>query len=221
MDIIVPICGESTRFPGTLPKWAYEINGKTMLELSLSGLRGFNKTYIIYLKKHKHLIEHYFKDEKWIFIELPEQTKNQPETVFEGLKQINSDFFAVKDCDNYFELYNPDCNFVGYYKLNNMTVMNVKNKSYVKLNNENILEAIVEKYVFSTNFCTDIYGFFQKDTFINAYKDFVNDNIYMSHLIQCCMSKQKKIFKCVEVKNYQDWGTIEDWNRYVHNITSR
>lgn len=223
MDLIIPICGESTRYPGELPKWAYSINGKTMLEMSIEGISGYNNIYIVYLKKHKHIISSLNLDKKnWNLIQLEEQTKSQPETIYKALQLIKCESFSVKDCDNYFEIDLINNNFITYYKLNDVEYINVKNKSYIEKDINSNLKAIFEKFVMSTEFCTGMYSFLNIDEYNKSFKKLTkfHNNIYMSHIISDMLLNNIN-FKCVKVKNYIDWGTIKDWREYVNNISQR
>ena len=55
MNLIIPCAGESSRFPGTRPKWMLtQPDGQLMVVSSLSGLdlEEVSRVYLIVLQKH-------------------------------------------------------------------------------------------------------------------------------------------------------------------------
>lgn len=217
LDLIIPVCGKSTRYPGETPKWALKRNNLSMLQMAVSGLSGYSRLFVVYLKKHKEFIK-YSVPENAILVELPEYTSSQCETIYKSLSIIDSNKFVVKDCDNYFkyDLSNIDDNFVGYYKLDNMTWTNVANKSYLEIQDSDYLEKMVEKKMISRNFGVGFYGFQDRNDFCNIYTK--DKSEYISSIMDTLIHKGKRV-KCLEVKDYIDWGTIHDWNYNKNNCS--
>lgn len=222
MDVIVPICGMSTRYPGDTPKWAYKRRGTSMLQMSVAGLNGYDRLFVVHLKKHRQFISNVVP-EGAICIELPEQTNSQVDTIYQSLRYIDSKSFIVKDCDNYVELdvSNLNTDFVGYYPLSKMTWMHVSNKSYLKIQSDNNLDIMIEKEVISTNFGVGVYGIQDRKQFCELFMRYNRSNRNLENMSQIMnyINYSGKMVKCIEVKNYIDWGTIHDWNAYADYLT--
>lgn len=228
MNILLPIAGKSSRFPDLRPKWMLtNPNGNFMLVDSVLGmnLKNIEKIHIIYLKEHeekfqfiKGLIENfknYNLDEKLNFIEIESETKNQVETVRKGLTKIKEDIsFLVKDCDNSFTLNfkNLDSNFVSYCRLEEFKGNDVSSKSYIQMDDLDVITNIVEKKVISDKFCCGGYYFTSSYEFLNQ-SDIDSENLYISDIIYNMMLNGKT-FTGYSCSNYEDWGTLEAWENY-------
>ena len=93
---------------------------------------------------------------------------------------------------------------------------NLKGKSFVKINKENIVIDIIEKKIVSDLFCCGGYKFKNKREFMTAYnkiKKIVSGEIFVSHVIQQ-MINDDKIFTFTKAKNYTDVGTFDEWHNY-------
>lgn len=230
-NLIVPIAGKSSRFPNTRPKWMLT-HPKSNLFMVLESIKGinlefFDNIYFVALKEHqtKFKFEQGFKEEltdlnllnKSKIVYLKNNTKSQSETVYKAIKKENIEgFIMVKDSDNYFkcELTTTD-NQVCYYDLNNTGNINPSNKSYLKIDENNIISNIVEKQVISSTFSIGGYCFNSTSDFIDSFEKMedIEDECYISNIIFDLILKNK-IFYGNVCSNYKDWGTIEDWNKY-------
>ena len=212
--LILPICGESTRYPNQPPKWSIVHRGKTMLEHSVAGipLDFFDDVVVIILEKHLDL---YTKlNVPYKIIALPKQTANQAETVYQGItKNRIKGHIVIKDCDNYFKVQPIRDNFVAYFPLSG-DVHNAENKSYIEINVYGLITNIIEKITISNTFCCGMYGFANSDFFCKTYEQnpkyvkFISDIILYQLL-------NNQIFIPVKVKDYVDWGTLKDWQCYI------
>jgi dTDP-glucose pyrophosphorylase len=147
---------------------------------------------------------------------LPEPTQNQPHTVasaiaVHGIKgQI-----AIKDCDNFFTCQIPEGNAIAVSKLQDHTLINPSNKSYVIASQEKVVD-IVEKRIVSDTFACGMYCFDDADVFSRIFDDMYGHSrreFFISNIISF-MITEGYAFYTREVEGYIDWGTIEDWNRY-------
>ena len=225
--LILPVAGESSRFPKIRPKFLLtHPSGNTVLTEAIRGLnlKEFDKIVIIGLKEHQNKygyvdnLKEELKDSYCDveFFLLKNKTKNQPETVFKYLKEANiKGEIVIKDCDNYFELDECRGNFIGTYKLNNLKEVNAGNKSYIKFGKSGEIVNIVEKNIISNEFCCGVYGFQEASDFIKVYDRLKTlDNLYISHIIYQ-MILDGGVFFAKETKNYVDWGTLEDWQKFT------
>tara|TARA_B100001769_G_C22060831_1_gene570541 strand:+ start:135 stop:1193 length:1059 start_codon:yes stop_codon:yes gene_type:complete len=230
-SLLVPIAGKSTRFPDTKPKWmlTHPESGYFMAIESIRGLNldFFDKIYFIALKEHqnKYSFEQGFKqelthlnlDNKTEIIYLNEQTNSQSETIYKALlKKDIKGFITIKDSDNFFESTFEDTkNKVSYYNLHKTTNINPSNKSYIQLDENNIITNIVEKTIISPTFSIGGYSFNSANDFIHSFESIkdIEGECYISNIIYDMMLKDQ-IFYGQVCNNYKDWGTLEDWNNY-------
>ena len=114
--LIIPVAGNSSRFPGLRPKWLLTMpDGKLMIEASIDtlDLLQFDRIIVVCLKEH---VEKYINLESYSnalettygksfeFIILDQPTKSQSGTVYEALKRADvTKSFFIKDCDNSFK----------------------------------------------------------------------------------------------------------------------
>lgn len=227
MHLIVPIAGQSSRFPGLRPKWMLNHpNGNLMIAQSIYGLdlSNIEEIIVICLKEHedqysvKNMLFKQFQKinlaDKLRVIVI-EESQSQPHTVYQGLKLANVEGpIFIKDSDNFFT-YKPDsANSVCYACFEDLNRGNVTNKSYILQNESGRILNIVEKRVISDRFCCGGYSFADAFEFIKVYEQLQNiPNLYISHLIYQ-MILNGVTFSGKRVHNYLDWGTLEDWDAY-------
>lgn len=231
--LIIPCAGRSSRFPNMRPKWMlYYPDGKMMVEKALEGLvlEEFDRIIFTIVKEHvkeyqaEEILEDIFcfsNSEKFELCILDDFTSCQAETVYLTLidKQVTGSF-AVKDSDNFIcvdtgriDDYVVGINISTFSK----EVARLSAKSFLILNEQGIITDIIEKQIKSEYICVGMYGFGNAELFKEAYlhlKD-VSDKryeIYLSHIISYLIGTQKTVYRYVEAENYEDWGTIEDWN---------
>ena len=230
-SLIIPIAGKSSRFPNTRPKWMLT-HPKSGLFMGIESIRGinlefFDKIYFVALKKHQdeYSFEKGFKQElndlnllnKTELIYLDKETSSQSETVYKAI--IENDihgFITVKDSDNYFKCEFIDTvNKVSYYNLHKTNNINPSNKSYIKLDENNIITNIVEKSIISPTFSIGGYSFNSAKDFIDSFEEIkdLEGECYVSNIIYNMMLNDK-VFYGQPCSEYKDWGTVEDWNRY-------
>ena len=228
--LIVPACGDSTRFNGDKPKWLRtHPSGNAMIVESLRGvIHNFDTVYIAV--RYDHV-------DKWKFVgSLTKQikklslgtkvefvqmgpTSHQPQTIYHVLtaKDITG-HFVCKDTDNFFNLtipYSTVNNFVAYVDLEDIEC-DARGKSYIRDNSHNELISIVEKKIVSNKFCCGLYGFNVVD-FKRYYREATtvarNHPIYLSHIYHQMLLDDVCV-RTISATEYVDWGTQELWNKY-------
>lgn len=151
---------------------------------------------------------------------LDESTESQSETVCVAIKKLGLEgFIFVKDSDNYFRLdVESFGNQVAYFDLSNCNSIDPRSKSYVQIDSNGLLTNIVEKKVLGPFFSVGGYGFEDASEFCDAFDKTSRPGLigekYLSNVIFEMMLSGSR-FAGVEVKQYKDWGTLEDWRRYV------
>jgi hypothetical protein len=232
MNIILPVAGKSSRFPNVRPKWLLtNPNGNFMIVDSILGMeiKTIESLNLIYLKEHeekfnfkKGLLDNlkkYNLDSLVNFIELEKETQHQVETIELGLRAINKDIsFIIKDCDNSFKINvtSLDNNFVSYCNLSNLKGSDVASKSYLQLDNMGIIANIVEKKVISDKFCCGGYYFKSSNEFLE-YSNIDSSNNFVSDVV-FNMILNGKTFVGMECSDYEDWGTIIEWQKYKNTF---
>lgn len=228
--LILPAAGQSSRFPNMRPKWLLTMPcGSLMLEKAFSKLNvdDYSRVVVACLKEH---LEKYVDHERFIerikknihqdieLIVLDEPTKSQSETIAACIEfgKINGPIF-IKDCDNEFNFSSTGGNEIAVIDLNNMGLIDAKNKSYVQSNELNVVVNIIEKQVISNTFCCGGYGFACAEKFLEHFKKLsaeVSKEIYISHVIYD-MILSGEIFMSSTATEYVDWGTKNEYLAYT------
>ncbi|MBL1209497.1 hypothetical protein [Geminocystis sp. GBBB08] len=227
-NLIMPMAGKSSRFPNLRPKWMLtHPSGKFMAIEAIRGLNldDFEKIYFVCLSEQEERYQFLkgFHEEledlkllnKSQFIFLDKETRDQPETVYNAIKQGNiTGPIFIKDSDNFFRAKCQEGNFVCFANLNNCGLIKPKNKSYIIIDPNGSISNIVEKQVISPYFCVGGYGFESAQVFLAAV-DAINFDVerYISNTIFQQILKGS-LFIGQEVSDYRDWGTLEDWDRF-------
>lgn len=230
-NLIIPMGGKSSRFPGVRPKWmlTHPMTNRFMVTESVMGLNVdfFDCIYFIFLKEHEekyHFLKG-FKEElqgcglldksKFVFLTCP--TSSQSETVYEAICQEDIDgFIFIKDSDGYYDCKITDAvNQIAFFDLNDMDDINARTKSYIELDINGIVTNIVEKKVISSTFSAGGYGFESASEFCSYYEGMkdLEGECYISNVIfEMILSGSK--FIGLPTQNFKDWGTIDAWNKY-------
>ncbi len=193
-NLIIPMGGKSSRFPGMRPKWmlTHPSTGNLMCVESVQGINldFFDKIYFVILNEHEELynissaiiksmentrLSNKIIDRVNVTI-LESSTKSQSETVYEAIKKENIEgFIYIKDSDGYFRCtINSEENQVTYFDLNNIDEINARSKSYIELDSNGTIINMVEKNVISSSFCVGGYGFNTATEFCNYYNRIKN-----------------------------------------------
>lgn len=220
LNIIVPACGLSSRFPNRPLKWLLtDPTGKLMIQRALTGIAGhYNKIYfvvnsIICSDYSKSVLERIMSCyENVELVVLPYQTKSQAETVYKAITTISKEKIDgpiyIKDTDNFFNTVPTGNNEISTYSLNDADTSHI-GKSYVILDNM-VIKDIVEKKVISDTFCCGGYGFQNAFDYTAYYK---KDMMYVSDVIRAMM-KDGEVFYNNPASGYIDWGDLESWEKY-------
>jgi choline kinase len=226
MEVIVPAAGLSSRFPGMKPKYLlYDYKGRLMIENAISGHLTDNITIGI-LKEHDDEFQAsvFLHNELSLrynirIVILNERTKGPADTVYQIIKKSGmnlADSIYIKDCDSFFHHDKSEGNYVCTSNIaDHMVLKKLSSKSFVVVNNQDIITNIVEKSVVSDTFCVGGYKFDRADIFTKAF-EFISKSqseIYVSHVIQHCMMNGHTFTKKI-VTDYTDVGTAEDWFEY-------
>lgn len=229
--LIVPCAGRSSRYPGLRPKWLLtHPDGKLMIQKALAGmdLGSYEKVIFTIVAEHaekfdaKMILEELFPEPNVSIYVLDDFTKSAAETVYKTLVENKvSGAFVIKDSDNYVGFSAPSGteNYVVGLDLNTHgDVSNITGKSFLILNEQNILMDIIEKQVRSNVICLGVYAVRNVDLFLSAYEkvssqDSISGELYVSHILSYLISIENEIFQYVAADGFEDWGTLSDWQR--------
>ena len=222
MEIIVPAAGLSTRFPGMKPKYLlFDYKGELMLKNALRPFIGKYNITIGILREH----DEEFNAREYITNEIPNinvvvlngRTKGPADTVYQILIQagIKVSPILIKDCDSFFDHEITEGNYVCVSNISQHEILKkLASKSFTVANEQGIITDIVEKEVVSDTFCVGGYKFSSALLYKKAFERLTSTGeVFVSDVIGMLIG-DLQIFKEVQVTNYTDVGTAQDWFEY-------
>lgn len=232
--LILPVAGRSSRFPNMRPKWLLTMpDGKLMIEKAIEKLEisNYGDVVIVCLREHidKYLSESAlqnlirdFEHPNVRLCVLDEPTSSQSETVALSLRKANIEgAFFIKDCDNTFSAQWGGGNEIAVLNLNDVGLVDAKNKSYVSADVLGNITNIVEKQVISNLFCCGGYGFESAKKFLSHFDEIAksqsNQEIYISHVVYSMLLANEN-FKTLSASQYIDWGTLREYRHYMQSF---
>lgn len=229
--LIIPCAGKSNRFPNMKPKWMLtHPDGELMIEKALKQLNieVFDRIIITIVKAHdekyeaKLILNQLFQNNPKVEIcILNDFTVSASETVYLTINKMNvKGSFVIKDSDNCVSTSIPKkiSNFiVGYDLHKHPDVSNIPAKSFIIMNEQNIIQDIIEKKIVSNIICLGVYAFEDVELFKQGYNELIDKGIsgemFISHVISYLLSTKKHIFVNIEANGYDDWGTLVEWQK--------
>ncbi len=227
--LIIPCAGKSSRFPNMKPKYMLtHPDGKLMIEKSIENMNTdvFDRIIITIVKPHDEkyeadLIMHqvFQNNPKVEICMLDDFTSSASETIYLTLTKMHVEgAFVIKDSDNCvgvtFDSKIKNM-IVGYDLHKHPDITNIPGKSFLILNEQNIIQDIIEKQVVSNIICLGVYCFENADDFKKAYTEMLTKNIsgemYISHVVSYMLSSDEYIFTAKMATSYDDWGTLTEW----------
>ena len=232
---MIPMAGKSSRFPKGKPKWmmTHPGSGRFMAIESIVGINldFFDSIVFVCLKSHEKefgFLDGFYEELEEIglnnkskIVMLEKQTSCQSETVVRAIEQIGIEgFLFIKDSDSFYRIdVSSEANQVAYFQLEESHNINPGSKSYLQIDSNGILTNIAEKKIISSMFSVGGYGFESSADFCKVFDKISqtnneNNEIYVSHVI-FDMILSGAVFVGAKVNNYEDWGTYEDWIKYI------
>lgn len=218
-NLIVPVAADKPEDENRMPSvFVMDKDGVMLCIRAVLGLNLeiFDNIYFTILKKHVEafdidsLLKLQLKrlglnNAEILILEHP--TATQAETIMETIntKDINGSIF-IKDADCYFsaEVY-PE-NGVAVHPLENLQLVDPRNKSYVAVDDLQHVTNIIEKKIVSNLFNAGGYSFEDADTFKRAYeKYYVLGSVYLSHIIYGLLLDGES-FRPIKVADYVDFS---------------
>lgn len=234
-SLIVPCLGR--RILNGIPQYLNRHpKGRLLIERSIEGVFSevYDRVYIILLEND---IKEYHADEiiktelnKYPIelVILENMTSGPAETVYAAIQKVGiKGSIVVKDADNYLKIQCvPQGNFVVGLDLNTWErdIHNLRNKSFLILNEQGNLLDIIEKQVRSDVICLGLYGFHKAEDFIKAYRK-LNDasypisKLYISHVISYLIGYSGRVFHYISALEYENWGNERLWKDMQRDYT--
>lgn len=203
----------------SLPKPLNYINGRHLIEYIIENIPS-NEVFIIYnitLDEYnfRELLINKFKNKTIHFSTIDFLTRGAIESAFIGIQKfhLGNENILFIDNDNIHEFpnfdktydYNFICHGIDYVKTN-FSFITIKN---------NLITNIEEKVKISDNYCCGLYGFTNKDTFMDLAKEILHSNLktnnefYFSQIYKLLINKGEKIIPIL-VKKTNHLGTLEE-----------
>ena len=226
-SLIVPAAADTV--DDSLP-YVFNLNDKGVM-LCVNAIQGinievFDDIYFTILQKH---VDKFSVDEmlKLQFkrlnltnvhiVVLDQPTISQTETLYQTIKQagINGSIF-IKDADGYYDAEVKKENSIAIFPLEQMDIVNPKNKSYVSVDDMYYITNVIEKKIIGHYFNAGG-SCFEDATLLCYYYEKLREKypkVYVSHIIfQMLLDRYK--FRPTEVKNFTDWGNSKLFDYYL------
>lgn len=203
-------------------------NGKLLIERSIEGV--FTENYCriligllaedVTLYHADEIIGREIKKYPIEIVILEKMTTGPAETIYHVIKKMNiTGSVVIKDSDNYLKTEQIQYeNFVAGLDLNawEKDIHNLRNKSFLIVNEQGNLLDIIEKRVRSDVICLGLYGFKKAEDFVKAYER-LNDasypifRLYVSHVISYLIGYSGRVFHYIPSLEYENWGDERLW----------
>ena len=217
MDIILTMAGAGSRTAefSNIYKPFIEINGRTILEISLLGLpMAGNNLVVVCRERYKSKLIKTLKNIKWLsfnkvsIIALDSPTAGQAETALLGMNYLDESLpVLVTNCDTFFT--NNFIDTKGCHGLVGTFEASSPAYSYVKTSNGLIIET-AEKQVISSRATAGLYYFSDKQTYKYAYHHCSQEGEkYVAPLYNALIDKGLTI-KEFAIDTVAPLGTVEE-----------
>lgn len=225
--LIVPCLGR--RLVNGIPQYVgRHPNGKLLVERCIEGISSslYSRLLIAILREDEEryqagsIILSELKGYPAEAIYFDKMTSGPAETVYEVLTKADvTGPVIIKDSDNYLKMAEqPRGNFIAGLDLNtwNRDIHNLRNKSFLIVNEQKNILDIIEKQVRSDVICLGLYGFQRSKDFITAYEHLNNPSypitrLYVSHVISYLIGYSGQVFHYVPCTEYENWGDERLW----------
>lgn len=227
--LLIPCAGKSSRYPGVRPKWMLTApDGQLAVQKAAASVHGREDMHIVIAVRQDHdqafgavaALRRAF-GERIDIVVIEHDTNGPAETVALMIERagITGDIL-IKDADSFFAATPvPGKSFVAVSDLRACLGMSrVGAKSFVVINEQNIISAIVEKCVVSNFVSSGLYAFADAAGYLGWLAEVraihESGEIFVSHVISHAIA-QGEIFLPHDVRDFIDVGTLSDWVEYV------
>lgn len=218
-SLIVPVAGDKAEYASAMPYvFAPDKDGTMLCVKAIKGLNlnVFDSIYFVILRQHADrydidkLLDLQIKrnrlhNAKIVVLDHP--TDTQAETIAATIQKegIYGSIF-IKDADGFFSAEILPENGVAVFPLEQLDLVDPRNKSYVAVDDMQHITNIIEKRVVSNLFNAGGYCFEDVDEFIDAFNRYRHlGHVYLSHLIYALLL-EGHTFRPIKVTDYSDWN---------------
>ena len=235
MNVIIPMAGRGKRFEDagySFPKPLIDVNGKPMIQIIIENLNLTAKHIFICQGEHVqkfaiHDLMNLLKPDSEI-ISINEITQGAAETVLKAKDLINNDDeLIIANSDQWID-WNPQ-HFLSFMRKKDadggiVTFISTHPKwSYVRINDENLVEEVAEKRPISNIATVGIYYYKHGKDFVKAAEQMMTKNIrtnnefYVAPVFNEMIASGKNIhiYPIAEMKGL---GTPEDLLRFFNSL---
>ena len=227
--LLLPCVGKSSRYPGVPPKWMLTTpDGRLALQRAMASVYGAERMRRIVAVRRDHdqahgavqVVRHALGDDVEILV-IDHDTNGPAETVALMLQMAQvGGSFQVKDADSFFTPHAPPGRaFVTTVDLrHNLDLSRIGAKSFVTLDPQGRITAMVEKSVASNHISVGLYAFGDAAQYL-GWLDEVRaaapaGELFLSMVIAHALTKGAE-FHANPVSGLVDVGTLTDWVQYV------
>lgn len=229
--LIIP-CGGRKLLDGKPLYLARHPNGKLLIEWCMAGIcpESFDRILVVLLQEDvddfgadRIILDELMGKYSVEVVILPAQTPGPADTVYQAIRLADvHGAVVVKDVDNHVRVPREliaQGNFVAGLDLNlwERDIHNLRNKSFLILNEQGNLLDVIEKQFKSDVICLGLYGFKWAEDFVGAYRK-LNDpsypisKLYLSHVISYLIGYSGKVFRYVAATEFENWSDERHWN---------
>lgn len=227
--LLLPCAGLSSRYRGVRPKWMLTTpDGILAIQRAAASVdqQRVARRVIAIRAEHEErygasqVIRRAFGPDIEILV-LEKDTNGPAETVSLMLERAAvSGPIMIKDADSFFDPGEmPEGSFVGLCDLRaNLAVSRVGAKSFVVINEQNLIVNIVEKHVTSNFISAGLYAFADSRIFTECHRAVSRETsggeVFVSHVIAEALGRGE-VFRPYSVGAMVDVGTLEDWRAFT------
>jgi hypothetical protein len=227
--LLLPCAGLSSRYRNMRPKWMLTTpDGRLAIQRAAASVdpARIGRRVIAIRAEHETkygasaAIRRAFGEAIDIVV-LDKDTNGPAETVALMIERARVDGpILIKDADSFFDpTERPTGNFVGTLDLrSNLSISRVGAKSFLVINEQNLISHIVEKHVSSNFVSAGLYAFGDAGAYLDCYRatarEVTGGEVFVSHVIDEAL-RRGEVFKPYFVSNLIDVGTVEDWRLFT------
>ncbi len=223
--LLLPCAGLSSRYQGVRPKWMLTTpDGRLAVQRAAASVdpARIGRQVIAIRAEHEEkygasqVVRRAFGADMDIVV-LERDTNGPAETVSLMIERAGvSGPILIKDADSFFDCSPmPHGSFVGTCDLRrNLGISRVGAKSFVVINEQNLISHIIEKHVSSNFISAGLYAFADSRTFLECcgtvFAETTGGEMFVSHVIAEAI-RRGEIFTPYFASGLVDVGTLEDW----------
>ena len=228
MKYILVLCGDGRMVNGRPFVTLHHPDGKIVAEKTIEGIFPEEYDKILYAiaedAEEKYSVGTQIR--KTVGMHYPveivtvKDTSGPAETAYQAIQNAGIEGeLVIKDSSNHIKLSaKPNGNFIAVLNLlrYERSIDGLRNKSFVRLNEQGQVMDIVEKRFRSDVISCGLYSFRHASDVVRAYER-LNDpaypigKLYISHIISYLIGYSNQVFHTADILEFEDWKTPHAW----------